>query len=198
MLDPLEVEMKTCTGCGASKPLDCFGAHKIGLNGRRSRCRVCRAAEAAERNARPEVKAQNAATKTAYRASHRDEHAEYNRGWNARNPGRRAATCLKWSRSNPETVKANSRAYALANQAARTALQNKRHANKLLRTPAWANLRKIKGWYIAAGRQGLQVDHIIPLQGKLVSGLHVHTNLQLLTPEANRRKHNTFKVTAAC
>lgn len=37
---------------------------------------------------------------------------------------------------------------------------------------------------------GMVVDHIIPLQGKLVSGLHVIWNLQYLTPHDNRVKHN--------
>lgn len=68
----------------------------------------------------------------------------------------------------------------------------KRRARKLHATPSWADLELIKRIYEHA--EGMHVDHIIPLQGKLVCGLHVENNLQYLTPEENLKKSNTFIV----
>jgi len=71
-------------------------------------------------------------------------------------------------------------------------------AAKMQRVPPWADLEKIRDVYRLAQRVQRQkgvkvdVDHIIPLRGKLVSGLHVHENLQLLTRSANRRKQKKF------
>jgi len=191
-------DLKTCAGCGESKGLFAFGAHKMGRNGKRSKCRECRKIEAAERNAKPEVKARTARVKKAYRATHAEEHAAYNRGWSEANPARTAATSKKWRDANRDHVRAKALKYARDNPARRSANQTKRHADQLLRTPAWSNPRKILGWYMAAGLSGLQVDHVIPLRGKLVSGLHVHNNLQLLTAMANRVKYNNFDVERQC
>ena len=56
----------------------------------------------------------------------------------------------------------------------------KRQADKINRTPTWADLGAIKAFYESCP-PGMQVDHTIPLRGKLVSGLHVPNNLQYLT-----------------
>lgn len=59
------------------------------------------------------------------------------------------------------------------------------------RTPKWADLRAIKLFYEACPT-GHEVDHVVPLQGKTVSGLHVIENLQYLPAFANRTKGRTF------
>ena len=78
-----------------------------------------------------------------------------------------------------------------------------RRAIKLNRTPSWLtndDKRIIKDMYGIASRVSKEtgikyhVDHVIPLQGELVSGLHIPINLQLLTAKANLTKGNYFAV----
>jgi hypothetical protein len=79
----------------------------------------------------------------------------------------------------------------------------KRKASKLDRTPSWLtddDLWIINEIYdLAAKRTKMHgfkwhVDHIIPLQGKLVSGLHVPANMQVISATDNHRKNNKYKV----
>jgi len=66
------------------------------------------------------------------------------------------------------------------------------------RLPKWVTseeLAYITEMYRMAKTLGMHVDHIIPLQGKNVSGLHVLANLQLLAPSENLAKKNKYEVT---
>lgn len=67
----------------------------------------------------------------------------------------------------------------------------RRLLSKAQRTPAWADNLKILAFYKNKPR-GTHVDHIIPLHHRLVSGLHVETNLQYLPGIENLRKSNRF------
>ena len=69
----------------------------------------------------------------------------------------------------------------------------KYRASKLQRTPVWSNLEEIKEIYKNCP-EGYHVDHEIPLQGELVSGLHIPENLQYLTATENLSKGNRFKI----
>ncbi len=85
------------------------------------------------------------------------------------------------------------------NKAKRAANRAKRRCSQLQRTPKWVSVEEtlqIKALYQQA--KDLQkdtgkvwhVDHIIPLQGKEVSGLHVLSNLQILLADENLKKGN--------
>jgi hypothetical protein len=71
------------------------------------------------------------------------------------------------------------------------AKEAKRRALKLNATPAWADLKKIEEIYRNCPK-GFHVDHVIPLNGKDICGLHVPENLQYLPAIENIKKGNRF------
>lgn len=87
----------------------------------------------------------------------------------------------RWKKRNPG--KANS--YVVAYK-----------ASKINRTPKWVNLTELSVFYKEAKeltiKSGVKhdVDHIIPLRGKTVSGLHVPWNLRIIPSRDNRKKTN--------
>ena len=109
-------------------------------------------------------------------------------------------TSRLYKEHNREKVRAKTKEYITSEsgRARRCSAQTKRKAAQLHRTPKWADMKEINKFYEAASfateffEQPIVVDHIIPLQGKEVSGLHVETNLQLLTRHENNKKHNLF------
>ena len=66
-----------------------------------------------------------------------------------------------------------------------------RRARQKNAAPTWTSMGHIKKIYKECPT-GKQVDHIVPLTGKKVSGLHVPENLQYLTPKQNQKKGNKF------
>ena len=77
----------------------------------------------------------------------------------------------------------------------------KRQAAKIQRTPNWLTEDDLwlmqQAYELAALRTTMfgfpwHVDHILPLQGKYVSGLHVPNNVQVISGAENTRKNNTW------
>lgn len=117
--------------------------------------------------------------------------------WNKANPEGQAKRSRKWFLENREKANAATEAWRLQNPAKAAARASRRRAAKMQRTPKWADHAAIELVYIEAQRRReagemVEVDHIIPLQGELVSGLHVPENLQIISMQANRSKANNF------
>ena len=95
--------------------------------------------------------------------------------------------------NNRERLNKKTSAYEKTEKGRRlkSARNMKRIAAQLQRTPKWADLKAIKQFYLNCPK-GYEVDHIIPLQGVNVSGFHVVSNLQYLTPIENNRKSNKY------
>jgi len=84
-----------------------------------------------------------------------------------------------------------------ASQGKNAAYAAKHRAKQLNAIPTWADLAAIERLYTEAAATGMHVDHVYPLLGKTVCGLHVADNLQLLPPLENLKKGNRLD-DAAC
>ena len=137
----------------------------------------------------------------AYRIANREHLNAYAKGHYQANKEKVTAAVRAYYRDNKERKTAYAKAYNTANRGKCNATTAKRKAAKIQRTPRWLtndDYRAIRSLYETAAAltksTGInhQVDHIIPLQGRTVSGLHCPANLQILTQSENCSKHNKF------
>jgi hypothetical protein len=117
------------------------------------------------------------------------------------NPEQAATRKAKWRQENKDKHNAINREWNKNNKPRKAALQAKRKSVILQRTPSWdPNAHLIVAKYQLAAMltqaSGIlhHVDHIIPLQGKKVSGLHTFANLRVIPGSDNVKKSNKFTV----
>jgi len=108
--------------------------------------------------------------------------------------GRMKAT--RWYWKNPEKARALCRARYQANRDREIQKVVDRSKRIQRATPPWVDVAEIGKLYSIARKitreTGIkhQVDHIMPLNGKGLSGLHVPWNLRIVTEHENKTKSN--------
>ena len=172
--------MKNCTRCSEAKPLTEFY-----LNAKRgryeARCKDCFKAL---------VKSSADTNREAVRAANRVAGAKFR---DANRESERKRT-LAAHHANPERSRANNARWRTENPGRHAAKEAKRRAIRLKAIPVWADLDAIKLIYEAVKTESeltgvpMHVDHIVPLQGKTVCGLHCEANLQVLKASENLSK----------
>lgn len=136
----------------------------------------------------------------AYRAKNSERISQYKKKWVQVNRNKKAMQDKRWAETNRERSNAHKKRWNKANAGVKLALDRKYKASKAKRAPAWldsadhAEMEFTYIWCNALRSCGLDyhVDHIIPLQGKVVSGLHVPWNLQVIPAAENLSKHNRW------
>ena len=193
-MEKVEITTKKCSKCGEVKPVGDFGKHKSSKNGIRSECLKCAALYSQSyRKKNPE---QTRAASRKWRLDNPDRAKELDTSNYAENRERYLRHSANWREKNSEKDKRRQVEYRISNRARMTAIQGKRKASKIRATPKWADDDAIQDMYSAAlafrlyTGQEYHVDHIVPLQGKTVCGLHVEYNLQVLPASDNCSKCN--------
>lgn len=176
--------MKTCNKCKIKQALSEFCKNKISKDNLNYCCKSCGKLAAAK--------------------------------WNKENPVRYLTNLVKWRKNNIQRIRRTyaiyqkencakvnyiSNLYQKRHPAKVNALKAKRRAAKLQRIPKWLTLHDLSLIEMLYQRAKYltdvtgvphTVDHIIPLQGKNISGLHVVQNLRIITAHENFSKGNKF------
>lgn len=159
------IRYKRCPTCSTIKPVLEFYADKYNPNGLKSNCKSCSSDQHKQ-----------------YYQSNIEEISKYNKQYRNTN--------LDKIR---EYQKYYDKQYYQEHKPERIAHNAKRRAVKLNATPSWADYEEITKIY-KLRPDGVHVDHIIPLGGEDVCGLHCEHNLQYLTSAENLSKSNKFDI----
>lgn len=190
--------MKTCTGCKIVKALDQFARRAASVDGLQPKCKEC--ANAGIRRLYEAKREQRLANKKEYYAANKERIIAYNAARYEEKKPEILAKMADYYRENRDErldyQKRNAPEQRKKHRARVNAYSAGYRAQQIQATPMWASKEKIAEFYRAADFLGMvtgewhHVDHIVPLQSKLVCGLHWEGNLQVLPGSENQSKGN--------
>lgn len=202
---------KLCKRCSTIKPRDLFTVSKSHSDGLQSYCKACYAERRmtyAKNN--PEKcrkscvasiikhKEKVALRKKEYRLNNAEKVKASRKASYEKNKNKELAGGRKYKRNHKERLSALQSEWCKNNKPITRYRRSMRRAAEKQATPSWANVFFIKEAYdLAVLRSKMtgvphDVDHIVPLQSKLVCGLHWEGNLRVITASENRQKLNTY------
>ena len=199
---------KTCSKCGEEKPRTEFNKNKAQKDGLQNNCKSCHAEQVAkyrEKNVVERVehdrkyREKNKDKIAAYRKENKGDIAAQKARYYQKNKEKNAARSKAWYEKNKNKVKIRHKEWAAQNRHKKNASLAKRRSAQLEATPPWLtteDFERIEDFYRLAnlmtslGLGEWHVDHIVPLQGREVKGLHVPWNLRVMPAAQNLSKGN--------
>lgn len=178
---------KVCTGCGEYKLEECYDKifeKSRGYTKVPAKCKDCRRAK----------------VKTYYHEN-KDRRMAYNKKWREDNYEDQREKRSKYHKDNRERILSYQKWWRENNPDKVAAARFSRRVNFDNACPSWLTdemIEEIKSFYIlakdcaAVSGEEYEVDHIVPIKGKNICGLHVPWNLQVLPKDINRSKTNYY------
>ena len=170
--------MKNCSRCDFKGSLNYFPRYKYkGKYNYRTYCKMCEKKR-----------------KDVWRRDNLEHHNKKCKEWCYKNPVKRKKSVDKWKNNNKEYYKKYYRRYRQENKCKINAATSSRRKRVQQSTPKWLTKEQKKQIRLIYEQSSIDthVDHIVPLKGENVCGLHVPWNLQLLSAEENIRKNNNY------
>lgn len=186
--------MKECTQCGYSKDETEFYKQSANRDGLTTACRVCvKLAKKTSKDPHERPHIEGSKFCTSCQTYH--PYAEF-----YRNPSttdgfatscKRSALRVRRARNVAPALRTKPTIRSKAYESFRTVWNN---CKKIHRVPGWADQDAIHEVYRARAERGagFDVDHIVPLRGYNVCGLHVHYNLRIISSTENKIKGRAF------
>lgn len=170
--------MRCCTKCGEEKEFTEFNKSKSGKFGYTEKCKACR------RLAYLDIQEVVKARASQWKKDNPERRLENNRNWRAENIELARKYAREWVSRNQEYVYAQASKYRAKKQQATAGWDEELTDFCMQEAYDLVRLRK------ETTGVSWDTDHIIPIKGKDVCGLHVWNNLQVIPASLNRSKGN--------